>query len=103
MPLADVRRVKPELWEGIAWAFENMGIKIPSREKLKITNESEQQKWVDCKPVPINNKVGDYCEGEDGNTTLPVKFNNVTSLAILDSGAGVAIATKQMFGILGVN
>ena len=51
---------------------------------------------MNYEPVPIN-KVGDYCEGEDGNTTLPVKFNEVTSLAVLDSGAGVAIATKQIW------
>ena len=46
-------------------------------------------------PVPIN-KVGNYCEGEDGNTTLPVEYKDVKSLAILDSGAGVAI-TKQIW------
>ena len=96
LPLADVLRVKPELWEGIARAFKQMGVKIPSREELNITNEGERRKQVNYEPVPIN-KVGDYCEGEDGNTTLPVKFNEVTSLAILDSGAGVAIATKQIW------
>ena len=49
-----------------------------------------------CEPVPIN-KVGDYCEGEDSNTTLPIELNEVQSLAILDSGAGVAIATKELW------
>ena len=66
------------------------------REKLKSTNESKQPKRVNCEPVPIN-KVGDYCEDEDENTTLPVKFNRKTSLAILDTGAGVAIAAKQIW------
>ena len=47
-------------------------------------------------PIPIN-KVGDYCEGEDGNTTLPVEYNGMKNLAILDSGAGVAIATKSVW------
>ena len=28
---------------------------------------------------------------------MPVTFNEITTLAILDSGAGVAIATKQMW------
>ena len=41
------------------------------------------------------NKVGDYCEGEEGNTTLPVEYNGVNTKAILDSGAGIAIVTKQ--------
>ena len=40
------------------------------------------------------NKVGDYCEGEDSNTTIPVTYQGETTLAILDSGARVAIATK---------
>ena len=43
------------------------------------------------------NKVGDYYEGDDGNTTLPVEFKDVKSLAIIDSGVGVAIATKQVW------
>ena len=47
-------------------------------------------------PVPLN-KVGDYCEGEDSNTTIPVDFNGQQTLAILDSGAGVAIATKRIW------
>ena len=86
LPLADVLRVKPNLWEGIARTFKQMGIKIPSQETLNSINEKERQKQVNYEPVPIN-KVGDYCEGEDGNTTLPVTFNEITSLAILDSGA----------------
>ena len=47
-------------------------------------------------PIPVN-KVGDYCEGEDGNTTILVEFAGQTSIAILDSGAGVAIAMKNMW------
>ena len=46
--------------------------------------------------VPLN-KVGDYCEGEDSNTTIPVTYQGETTLAILDSGAGVAIATKKIW------
>ena len=55
---------------------------------------------VKCEPIPIN-KVGDYYEGEDSNTTLPVEFNEVKSMAILDSGAGVAIATKSVWDAWG--
>ena len=50
--------------------------------------------------VPIHppiNKVGDYCEGEDGNTTLPIEYKGVKTTTILDSGAGVAIATKAIW------
>ena len=41
-------------------------------------------------------KVGDYNEGNDSNTTLPVEYNDVQSLAILDSGARVALITVQV-------
>ena len=47
-------------------------------------------------PVPIN-KVGQYCEDDQGNATLPMEINDVVSMAILDSGAGVSIATKLMW------
>ena len=30
----------------------------------------------DTRPVPIN-KVGDYCKGEDENTTLPIEHKGV--------------------------
>ena len=42
-------------------------------------------------------KVGDYYEGEDGNTTLPMTYQGQTTLAILDSEVGVVIATKTMW------
>ena len=60
------------------------------------TLKEDQTKRVKYEHVPIN-KVGNYSEGEDGNTTLPVKFNDIKNMAILDSGAGVAIATKQIW------
>ena len=56
----------------------------------------QSQKRASCEPVPLN-KVGKYCEGDDGNTSLLVEFNGGKSLAILDSGVGVAIATKQVW------
>ena len=43
------------------------------------------------------NKVGEYCEGEDSNMTIPVSYQGVKTFAILDSGAGVAIATKGIW------
>ena len=50
---------------------------------------------VVCELVLIN-QLGDYCEGEDGNTNLPIEFKEVKSIAILDSGVGIAIATKKV-------
>ena len=36
-------------------------------------------------------------EGEDGNTTIPIEYAGQTNIAIMDSGAGVAIATKHVW------
>ena len=57
--------------------------------------QKEVVREVKFEPIPIN-KVGDYCEGEDNNTTLPIEFNEIKSMAILDSGTGVAIASKSV-------
>lgn len=46
------------------------------------------------KIIPLN-KLGEYCEGEDENTTLQVSFGGY--IAIIVSGAGIAIATKDIW------
>ena len=60
--------------------------------------KSEDMEWINKTPIDVQhvplNKVGDYCEGEDGNITLPIEYNYVNTLAILGSGVGIATATK---------
>ena len=73
-----------------------MGINLPENVPLHAFVQESSIRRTKCEPVPLN-KVGDYCEGQDGNTTLPVEFNDKKSVAILDSGAGVAIATKEVW------
>ena len=96
LPLVDQLKVRPELWHEVVKSLKRMGIELPLIKEFRETMVIEPTKRVKCEPVPLN-KVGDYYEGDDGNTTLPVEFNGVKSLAILDSGAGVAIATKQVW------
>ena len=96
LPLADVLKVRPELWQEVVKCMKKMGIETPVNECFDDADNQEHIKRAGCAPVPLN-KVGDYCEGDDGNTTLPVEYKGVRSLAILDSGAGVAIATKQVW------
>ena len=96
LPLAKVLRVKRELWHKVIKCLTKMGINMRYQIPMEEMPKETAGKRVRCEPVPIN-KVGDYCEGEDGNTTLPVEFNEVKSLVILDSGAGVAIATKEVW------
>ena len=62
----------------------------PNQEKEKENSRKNQTL------APLN-KVGDYCEGEDSNITIPVTYEGITMLAILDSGAEVAIETKKIW------
>ena len=45
--------------------------------------------------VPVNRKGGKV-EDDKGNTTPPVMINKVESIAILDSGSRVGIATRKI-------
>ena len=58
--------------------------------------EANSIKGVNYEPIPLN-KEGNYYKGENDNTNSPLKFNEVKSVAILDSGIGVAIATKKVW------
>ena len=71
-----------------------MGVHLPIADAIKKVVKETKPK-VRCEPVPLN-KVGDYNEGNNSNATLPVKYNDVQSLAILDSGVGVALITVQV-------
>ena len=42
-------------------------------------------------------QVGDYCKGEETNITLPMEYNQIKSLSILDSGVEATISTKDIW------
>ena len=95
LTLGELLRVRPYLWNDLAETLEKMGIKgiHPKRiEDMKRINKTP----IDVQLVPLN-KVGDYCEGEDGNITLSIEYNDVNTLFILENGAGIAIATKSIW------
>ena len=94
--MVDVLKVRPKLCHEVIKCFKKMGIEMPLVQELRETMIIDLVKKVNYEPVPLN-KVGDYSEGDDGNTTLLVEFNEVKILEILDSGVGVAIATKQVW------
>ena len=72
-----------------------MGIHLPSTDAIqKVVKQTKPN--VRCELVPLN-KVGDYNEGNNGNTILPIEYNEVQSLAILNSGVGVALITMQVW------
>ena len=94
MMLTKILKAKTKLWQEVTTCLKQIGIPIIDIEPIQ--TKEKVQRGVKCEPVPIN-KVGDYCEGEDSNTTLPIEFNEVQSLAILDSEASLAIATKDIW------
>ena len=98
LTLAEVLKVKLELWQEVTTCLEKMGVLVLEFKPIQMPKEVVKK--LKCEPVPIN-KVGDTYEGEDNNTTLPVEFNEVKRMAILDSGAGVAIATKDVWDAWG--
>lgn len=93
--LAKLLRIRPNLWNEEGDCLEKFGIKN-SKEKIHEGLKDLEKPTKNASPVPLN-KVGEYCEDEDGNTTLPVEYQGIKTLATLDSGVGVAIATKDVW------
>ena len=91
--MAELLKLRPGLWTEVGNFLEKFGIKNPIKVQQQELDVGDQSK-KSVKPVPVN-KVGDYCEGKEGNTTLPVEYNGMKVKAILNSGAGIAIVTKQ--------
>ena len=93
LPLADLLKLRPHLWEHIA-GLPKMG------EVCKKHNiEPKSLELTKKKPVPIPvNKVAYVPMSENiGNTTLPIEYNDYKAIAILDTGAGISIATKTVW------
>ena len=47
-------------------------------------------------PIELK-KVSSIRTKDEGNTTLPINHKGIESIAILDSGAGISIATKSIW------
>ena len=100
LPLSDVLKAKPELWEEVAKYLKSIGVEMPIMEHNQIHTTKSAKANRNIELVPLN-KVGNYCKGEDSNTTIPIEFKGTDTLAILDTGASVAIATKKIWELLG--
>lgn len=96
LSLAELLRIRPELWKEIASCLTEQGVETRSlnlgvRTIPQTSTESEEKE-----PIPVS-KVGQYQPKDEGNTSLPTEIANVVSIAILDSGAGISIATKTIW------
>ena len=89
LPLA----VRTDVWQNIA------GLSKLGEFCKKHRIEPESIKPVRKKPVkvPINTVAYVPKSDDTGNTTLPVALNDYKANAILDTGAGVSIATESVW------
>lgn len=74
MPLADVLKYRPKTWKEVGDYLRKLGVNVPMTEKVPIVKDSSTKSQYE--PVPLN-KVGDYCKGEDTNTTLPIQYKGL--------------------------
>ena len=88
LPLGEIFRLRPALWEQIASRLKTL---VPG----DTNQESKEPKRE--KECPEICKMSQYvrAEGDKGNTTLKLEVNQVKTEAILDTGAGISIITKQ--------
>ena len=101
LPLAELLKLKPNLWMNVAACLTEHGVWAPGYSLTDLLKAKPQERKP-YKPVPIRvNKVGKHTEDDKGNTTLPIEINKVISTAILNSGAGVSIATKAIWKLWG--
>ena len=89
--LRELMRAQPEIWEGITEDMAAQGI----LEKGKF-EQSKPAETIAGTRVALN-KVSGVQEKDEGNTTLPVNYEGIESMAILDSGAGISITTKTIW------
>ena len=93
LPLADLLKVRPDLWENIA-GLSKMG---EFCKKHKIEPESIKPARKKAVQVPINTVAYVPKADDTGNTTLPLEHSDYKAIAILDTGARVSIATKMVW------
>ena len=58
LSLADVLKVRPELWHEVVKCLRRIGIEMPLVQEIRETMVVDPMKKVKCEPVPLN-KVGD--------------------------------------------
>ena len=92
LPFVEWIKLKPQLWQEMGKCLEEQGILKPQMHDVggKSTTKAATIR------VPLN-KVGEVIKKDEGNTTLPVEVESIISMAILDSGAGISIATKTIW------
>ena len=92
LPLKDLLRVKSRVWKKMA---EKLSLPETSKE---IKPLPPQSKLVDLEMEHVSiNKMSKKMGSSEGNTTLLVEHGSITFMAILDSRAGMSVATKSIW------
>ena len=91
LPLIELLKLRPELWEGLTGKLVDHG--TLNRGRLSQVGPARTAYY---EPVELK-KVSGIQTRDEGNTTLPIVYEGIESIAILDSGAGISIATKSIW------
>ena len=85
-------KVKSDLWEGLTENLVSQGVLNKGQ-----FDQLEPAKTIVGGQIELN-KVSGIRGKDEVNTTFPVEYERVESIAILDSGAaGISIATKTIW------
>ena len=93
LPLGEFLRVKPEIWDEVARHLKDQGL---LRHETRYEDQISESPSETSKHLPLN-KVNGNTNKDEGNTIVPLKYEGVMSIAILDSGAGISIATQSIW------
>ena len=101
MPIATLLQGCPTLWKDLSdWMNGHLSNDAPHEtESLLIappqsTHDISALNNANIPKVPVN-RLGDYCESEHTNATIPIAYQHHRFIAILDGGARANIITKQ--------
>ena len=87
--------MKPEMWTKVSKMLQNKGYACMGN--FNFENHKEIAAGTSVQKLSFN-KLNNYGKhrADKGNSMLPIQMGKVKTLAILDIGAGVSIATKAM-------
>ena len=97
LTLEEVLRRQPHFWSEVVDFLVSKKGHTHSKTMSHRANKDATSKHSSFRdPLPIK-KVGKTNEHIQGHTPLPVKYTDIESMAILDSGASTSIATKPLW------
>lgn len=93
LPLGELLKVRPQIWEHIGQYLQGKDL---AKVEEKKTTLARGNLTISIGQIPLNKVSGPSSPSYD-NTTLLVEHTSIVAIAILDSGAGISIATKSIW------